>query len=143
MGASVIAYWPGITEDQVDSQPGFYNDDKGWGDWMAVREETPGAMDAIRKLGADAILSLKTDGWDDEDVTWVTPQQMREAATKLREAVAAGLPDTKPILDAYRPSAIPDEPVPDQFIQDLDDVIALTRWAEEEGATQMTLEVNW
>lgn len=143
MGASVIAYWPGITEDQVESQPGFYNDTKPWGDWMAVREETPGAMDAIRKLDADAILSLKTDGWDDDDVTWVTPQQMREAATKLREAVAAGLPETKPILEAYRPGAVADEPLSDQFMQDLDDVIALTRWAEEEGAAQMTLEVNW
>lgn len=143
MGATVIAYWPGISEQQIDSQPGFYNDDKGWGDWMAVREETPGALDAIRKLGAGAILSLKTDGWDDEDVTWVTPQQMREAATKLREAVASGSADMKPILDAYRPSAIPDEPLDGQFIQDLDDVIALTRWAEEEGAAQMTLEVNW
>ena len=143
MGASVIAYWPGLTEDQVESQPGFYNDTKPWGDWMAVREETPGAMDAIRKLDADAILSLKTDGWDDDDVTWVTPQQMREAATKLREAVAAGLPETKPILEAYRPGAVADEPLSDQFMQDLDDVIALTRWAEEEGAAQMTLEVNW
>jgi hypothetical protein len=143
MGAAVNAYWPGMTEEQLESQPGFYNDTKPWGDWMAVREETPGAIDAIRRLGAEAILSLKTDGWDDEDVTWVTPQQMREAATKLREAVAAGSPDTKPILDAYRPGAIPGEPLGDQFIQDLDDVIALTRWAEEEGASQMTLEVNW
>ena len=143
MGASVNAYWPGITKEQINSQPGFYNDDKPWADWMAEREETPGAMDAIRKLGADAILSFKTDGWDDEDVTWVTPQQMREAATRLRDAVAAGVPETKPILEAYQPSAVPDEPLPDQFVQDLNDVIALTRWAEEEGASQMTLEVNW
>jgi len=143
MGATVIAYWPGITEEQIDSQPGFYNDDKPWGNWMAVREEVPGALDAIRKLGADAILSLKTDGWEDEDVTWVTPQQMRDAATKLREAVAARLPETEPILEAYKPSALPDEPVADQFIRDLDDVITITRWAEEEGASEMTLEVNW
>ena len=143
MGATVIAYWPGITDEQIDSQPGFWNDDKGFGDWMAVREETPGAMEAIRKLGADAILSLKTDGWDDDDVTWVTPQQMREAAMKLREAVAAGLPETAPILEAYGPSAIPDEPVAHQFLRDLEDVIALTEFAEVEGASQMTLEVNW
>ena len=143
MGASVNVYWPGITEEQIESQPGFYNDDKPWGDWMAVREETPGALDAIRNLEAQAILSLKTDGWDDEDVTWVTPQQMRDAAIKLREAVAAGLPETEPILKAYEPSSLASEPLADQFIRDLDDVITLTRWAEEEGATQMTLEVNW
>jgi hypothetical protein len=143
MGASVNVYWPGITEDQIESQPGFYNDDKPWGDWMAVREETPGALDAIRKLGAQAILSLKTDGWDDEDVTWVTPQQMRDAAIKLREAVAAGLPETQPILKAYEPSSLRDRPVAEQFIRDLDDVVTLTHWAEHEGASKMTLEVNW
>jgi hypothetical protein len=143
MGATVNTYWPGITDEQIYSQPGFYNDDKPFGDWMAVREEVPGALDAIRKLGAEAILSLKTDGWEDEDVNWVTPQQMREAARKLREAVAAGLPDTEAILEAYRPSAVPDEPLAEQFIRDLDDVIALTEWAEVEGASKMTLEVNW
>jgi hypothetical protein len=143
MGATVIAYWPGITENQIDSQPGFYNDDPSWGNWMAAREDSPGAMEAIRKLGAEAILSVKTDGWDDEDVTWVTPAQMRDAALKLREAVAAGVPEAKPILEAYRPSAPPDRPLEGSFIRDLDDVIALTEFAEEEGASQMTLEVNW
>ena len=86
---------------------------------------------------------MKTDGWDDEDVTWVTPAQMRDAANKLREAVAAGATDTKPILDAYRPSAPPHRPLEESFIRDLDDVIALTEFAEKEGASQMTLEVNW
>ena len=143
MGATVIAYWPGITEDQIDSQPGSQNDDPPWGNWMAAREDTPGTMEAIRKLGAEAILSVKTDGWDDEDVTWVTPAQMRDAANKLREAVAAGATDTKPILDAYRPSAPPHRPLEESFIRDLDDVIALTEFAEKEGASQMTLEVNW
>ena len=28
MGASVVAYWPGITDEQLESQPGTYNDDK-------------------------------------------------------------------------------------------------------------------
>jgi len=41
MGASVIAYWPGITEQQIEEQPGFYNDSKAWGNWMAEREEEP------------------------------------------------------------------------------------------------------
>jgi hypothetical protein len=110
---------------------------------MAAREELPGAFDAIRGLGAEAILSLKTDGWDDDDVQWVTPQQMREAATRLREAVDARRPETEVILDAYRPGAIGEEPLADEFIRDLDDVIAITQWAEQEGAKKMTLEVNW
>lgn len=143
MGATVIAYWPGITEDQIDSQPDFYNDNKPWGDWMANREEEPAVYESIRRLNADAILTYKTDGLDDEDVEWVTPQQLREAAMKLREAVRAGLPETEPILRIYEKSANRSDPLADEFIQDLDDIISLTKFAEEEGATKMTLEVNW
>ena len=84
MGASVVVYWPGMTEEQLESQPGFNNDDRAWGNWMAERDEKPAVADAIRKLNAEAILTLKTDGWDDDDVTWVSPQQLREAAMKLR-----------------------------------------------------------
>ena len=143
MGASVFAYWPGITEEQIESQPGFYNDDKPWGDWMANREEEPAVYDAIRKLKAEAILSYKTDGLDDEDVSWVSPEQLRDAATKLREAVEERLPETEIILKTYERSAYRSEPVSDQFIRDLDDIIAITKWADDEGATKLTLEVNW
>ena len=143
MGASVIAYWPGITDEQIESQPDFYNDNKPWGDWMANREEDPAVADAIRKLNAAAILTYKTDGLEDEDVEWVTPQQLREAAMKLREAVQAGLPETLPILKTYEKSAIGMDPLASEFVQDLDDIINLTNFAEEEGATRMTLEVNW
>ena len=75
MGASVIAYWPGIKEEQIDSQPGFYNDDKAWGDWMAEREDEPEVLNAIRRLGAEAILTHTTEGMEDEDVEWVSPKQ--------------------------------------------------------------------
>jgi len=30
MGATVIAYWPGMTEAQFEAQPGFRNDDRAW-----------------------------------------------------------------------------------------------------------------
>jgi hypothetical protein len=143
MGASIIAYWPGITEAQIDSQPGFFNDDKAWGDWMAACEEEAAVHDAVRRLGADAILTFKTDGWDDEDVNWVTPLQLREAAERLREAIKAGSPDAGAILACYATGANGIEPVSEEFVRDLDDIIALTKWSEEQGATRMTLEVNW
>lgn len=153
MGATVIGYWPGITEEQIDSQPDF-SIDKAWGNWMAVREEEPAVYEAIGKLGAEAILTFKTDGWDDEDVNWVSPEQLRDAATKLREAVQAGSPETQVILETYdrarRPSgrrsqrdAYDYPPVAEDFIIELDDIINITRWAEKEGATKITLEVNW
>ena len=143
MGATVTAYWPGITQEQIDETPDFWNDHKAFGNWMANREENPAALDAIRKLNAEAILSVKTDGWDDEDVTWVSPAQLRDAATKLREAVQARLPETDVILKTYEIDANGIDPIANEFVQDLNDVIAIADWAEKEGATKMTLEVNW
>lgn len=143
MGAAVIAYWPGITEEQVDAQPGFYNDDRAWGNWMAERDGDPAVSDAIRRLDAEAILTVKTDGWDDDDVIWVRPQELRDAARRLREAVRAGSPEARLILASYERNANRVDPVAEEFIRDLDDIQALTRWAEAEGATRMTLEVNW
>jgi hypothetical protein len=143
MGASIMAYWPGITAEQFESQPGFRNDDRAWGNWMAEREGEPAVYDAIKTLQAEAILTVKTDGWDDADVSWVSPQQLRDAATKLREAVRAGSPETGIILETYARHANRIDPVSEEFIRDLDDISAITRWAEEEGTTRMTLKVNW
>jgi len=143
VGASVIAYWPGITEEQIESQPGFYNDCKAWGDWMAERESVSEVREAIGKLDAEAILTYKTDGVDDEDVSWVSPAQLRDAAIRLREAVLAKEPATKIVLDTYERNANGIDPVAEELIQDLADIEAIAQWAEEEGATRMTLEVNW
>lgn len=142
MGATVNAYWPGITEEQRESGPDFYNDSKAWGDWMAEREDVPAVSEALKRLGAEALLTYKTDGVEDEDVDWVTPGQLRDAAARLREAVLAGSPDAGVVLETYAGNGGPDSAAAD-FVRDLDDVVAMTRWAEEEGATVMTLEVNW
>jgi hypothetical protein len=143
MGASVIVYWPGLTGDQMDSMPGFHNDDKAWGNWMAERDENTEVLQAIRRLGAEAILTVKTDGWDDDDVTWVTPDQLSTAAARLREAVRIASPDAAVILKSYEVNANRIDPVAEEFMRDLDDVIAMARWAHEQGATKITLEVNW
>jgi hypothetical protein len=131
MGASILAYWPGMTEEQVESQPGFSNDDKAWGNWMAEREGEPAIYEAISKLEAEAILTCKTDGWGDEDVSWVTPQQLRDATVKLREAVHAGSREARIILETYERNANRIDPVPEEFVRDLEDIEALTKWAEE------------
>jgi hypothetical protein len=143
MGASVVAYWPGMTEEQLESQPGFSNDDRAWGNWMAEREGHAAVYEAMRVLNAAALLTVKTDGWDDHDVDWVSPQQLRDAATRLREAMRLSMPETRIILETYRRNANCIDPVADEFIRDLEDIIAITRWAEAEGATRITLEVNW
>lgn len=143
MGASVNAYWPGITEEQLESQPGFYNDDKAWGDFMAERENEPEVLEAVVKLNASALLTYTTDGVADEDVDWVTPGELKEAAKNLREAVEAGRPETKIILNTYGRNASGAEAAADELIRDLNDIEAIANWAEAEGAELMTLEVNW
>jgi hypothetical protein len=143
MGASVIAYWPGITEEQIESQPGFYNDDKAWGNWMAEREDEPEVLNAIRRLGAEAILTYTTEGMEDEDIEWVSPKQLRDSVRRLREAITDKRPEAKVILETYQRNANGIDPVDKEFIQDLDDVESIANWAEAEGAERMTLEVNW
>ena len=143
MGASINAYWPGITVDQLESQPGFYNDDKAWGDWMAEREAEPEAKRALRRLGVDALLSQTTHGMKEHEVYWVSPQELAAAATALIQAVKSGDPETKIILETYGRNANHLDPLEEEFLRDLDDVKAIAKWAEQEGADKMTLEVNW
>ena len=143
MGASIIAYWPGITEEQLESQPGFHNDDRAWGNMMAEFENASATVEAIRKLDATAILTYKTDGLDDEDVEWVTPVALRTAAERIRDATTTGTPNGMQILKTYELGANNIDPLIDEFLVDLEDIIELTRWADSEGATRMTLDVNW
>ncbi|HET6977668.1 MAG TPA: hypothetical protein VFI24_15160 [Pyrinomonadaceae bacterium] len=143
MGASINAYWPGITDEQLESQPGFFNDDKAWGDFMAEREDEPEVIEAMKKLNAAALLTFTTDGVADEDVQWVTPDELRNAARNLREAIQSNRSETGVVLKVYERNANHVDPVADEFIQDLNDIEAIADWAEAKGAKQMTLEVNW
>jgi hypothetical protein len=147
MGASVGPYWPGMEEDLTEAQlascPGFSSTSKTWGNWMADRNYQPSVLEAIRKLKAEAILTFTTNGVEDVDVDWVTPQELREAAQKLGEAVKADLPETDIILESYKGAYSLSYSIMEDFLSDLEDIEAITRWAEEMGAAKMTLEVNW
>src|SRR5690242_7631599 len=98
MGASVFAYWPGITEEQIEGQPGFCNDCKAWGDWMGTIVSHPDVLDAMRRLRVEALLTFRTEGVDDADVDWVTPKDLLRAALRLGELVRIRNPETKRIL---------------------------------------------
>ena len=143
MGASITAYWPGITEEQLESQPGFYNDDRAWGNFMAEREGEPGVLEAFKRLNVAALLTHTTDGMEDEDIMWVTPSELQNATKNLRQAIQAKRPETEIILEIYGRNANGIDPIADELIQDLNDIEAIADWAEAEGAKQMTLAVNW
>ena len=143
MGASIVVYWPGITEEQLDSQPGFWQDDRAWANFMAELDSATATVQAIRMLKADEILTYKTDGLEDEDVVWVTPVALRRAAERLREAIEKELSGSELILKTYEIGANKVESLREEFIRDIDDIIEMTKWAEGEGTSRMTLDVNW
>jgi hypothetical protein len=87
MGASIIAYFPGVTDEQIDLQEGFWNDDNAWANFMVEQEKDPAILEAVKKLNAEAIMTFKTEEMEDEDIDWVTPQQLRDACVRIRDAV--------------------------------------------------------
>ena len=143
MGASVGGYWPGITSEQLENEPGFFNDCKGWGDWMAERYNHPTLIALHKELGVEALLSHTTQGMKASKVAWVSPEQLRAAATRLRELVLAKDSRVQPMLEVYAVNASDLEPVDQEFAQDLLDVAAIAEFASENGVSKMTLEVNW
>jgi hypothetical protein len=143
MGASIVAYWPGITAAWMDDQPGFTNDDRAWGNWMAEREDDPAVLQAVVDLGAGALLTVKTGGWEDDEVTWVTPAALAQAARTMRQAVERGHPAVAPILASYARNANGVYPIAEEFLIDLADIEAIAAWAERQGARVLTLHVGW
>ena len=73
----------------------------------------------------------------------MTPDELREAAERLRVAVQTASPEAATVLRSYRQNANLADPVEDEFIRDLEDIIGLAEWAQSLGASRMTLEVNW
>jgi hypothetical protein len=143
MGASVSGYWPGITDDQRDSLTGFDNDCKAWGNWMAERYNHPDVLDAMKRLGVGALLSHITDGVEEDEVDWVSPDELMKAAERLRELVLAQDPRVKGIVGVYALSANGINPVHEEFAQDLADVRLIAKFSKEMGVPKVTLEVNW
>lgn len=143
MGASVIGYWPGITDKQLGDQPGFYNDCKAWGDWMATRYEHPDVIALHESLHLDPLLSHTTEGMAESEVNWVSPEQLAAAADRLRDLVLARDSRVKRFLDVYSLHANEVDSVDQELAQDLADVAAIAEFAKACGVPKMTLEVNW
>ena len=143
MGASVSVHWRGITDAQRDAQPGFWNDDKAWGNWMAERENHDDVELAMVDLGVGDLLTFTTDGLQDAEVDWVTPGGLESAALRLRELVLAEDRRVQKIVQTYALSANRLDPVHEELARDLEDVAQMARYASAQGARQITLEVNW
>jgi hypothetical protein len=143
MGALVSAYWPGITDEQRDSLTGFDNDCQNWARWMVERYRHPDVLATMKRLGVDALLSHITDGMAEDEVNWVSPDDLMKAAERLHELVLAQDPRVKRIVETYGLRANAVYPVHEEFAQDLADVRLIARFSKEMGVPKMTLEVNW
>jgi hypothetical protein len=143
VSTTVTVYWPGIIEEQLDEEPSLSDDGHNWGQWVAERQDKPDVLRAIAELGGPALLTVMTDGWEDDDVEWVTPQALREAAIRLAQAVRENRPSIALILEIYGRNADNTGPISEQFLTDLTKIAALASWAETQGADHITLSVNF
>ena len=143
MAATVLAYWPAMSSEQMSHQPAFpSNDCAAWASWVLEMQKQENQT-VLRKEGLEALLSFTTEGIKDEEVTWVTPDALAAAALKLCDLLAQAHPAAQCALQAYELDANGVQPVEEEFVTDLQELAALARWAKTQGATRMTLAVNW
>lgn len=143
MGKFVTGYWAGITEEQMASQPGFWNDTKAWGEWMVERGQHQDVLHAMKQLGVSALLTRTTLGVADAEIEWVAASELERAALRLRELILAGHPEAARIVETYAKSANHVDPVSQELAQDLVDIAEIARFAQREGVSRMTLQVSW
>ena len=83
------------------------------------------------------------DGVSEDDVDWVSPDDLMKAAERLRELLLAQDPRVKRIVENYALSANGINPVHEEFAQDLADVRLIAKFSKEMGVPKISLEVNW
>jgi hypothetical protein len=143
MGASIFAYWPGITDEQIESQPGFANDDHDWATWMAEGLTEPDVVAVLERMGTLPLATMTTEGVSDEEVYWVTPAELRKAADRLCRLIDEEDAEAAALVERYELTAYPSTDTAGQFQQDLRDIESLAAWAGEQGAEKLTLHVSW
>jgi hypothetical protein len=82
-------------------------------------------------------------GVSDDEVYWVTPAELRQAADRLCHLIDAGEPEAAALVERYELTAYPSTDTAAQFQQDLRDIESLAAWAAEQGAEKLTLHVSW
>ena len=67
MSASIIAHWPGITQEQEEGQwAEFNNDYQDWANWMAEGLQEPDVIAAMERAGVLALATMTTEGVSDD-----------------------------------------------------------------------------
>lgn len=142
MGASIYAYWPGATEEEQGDHSDFGQDAHAYAWWQG--EVAAGWLSRrwIKKNKLEALLSVHPLGTKDNEINWTTPQQLREAAIRLKEMLLAKERQALKLTRLYTKGPKIDEPHI-ELARDLDDLSWIAEYAEKRGAKVMTLLVGW
>lgn len=155
MGGSAFLYWPGQGDDGLDSAPWFeQSDSKNWADWIAAVRADADAMRVIGRLKLEALVAYTTEGMQDDEVAWTTPEELERAASQASKLATDRAPDLRPLLKLYAQVAAPhDDPeeILDNMIEDviehmshdLADVEKMARWAQQQRLPKVAMVVNW
>ena len=149
MGVSIFVEWPGITDEQKSNQPGFYNDDPWWANWMVEVVGKPKLCSLLKGLGGEVLLFHNTTHLPLNKIGWASPDEFETAANTLIKLL-----DTKdvrflPLLEIYKKEwdrligENEGETAEDWFKRDLHDVAEIARYARTQGAQVMTLGYYW
>lgn len=143
MGASISIYWPGITEEDLDNDFGFQNDDKAWASWIAQIESQSGLKKLLESLGLGALSTHTTQGMKERDVRWVSPAELAAAAERLIGLIDSTDDRIEPLLAAYELDANGIEPAGAELRLDLEDLILRTKHPRELDIPRVTLSIDW
>lgn len=142
MSASAAGFFKDL-HDLEDDKPGFSQDCHDWANWMALALCHPEAWRRIQELGLESLFSVFTQGMEEADIEWVTPESILDATLRLSSLIAAEDPRTEAILDSYEAGAADFGHIRERLLIDLHDVAAIAEYARSHGVREMTMEVDW
>jgi hypothetical protein len=137
----VSAHWEGMTSEQRESQPTTYGTFRAWAEWLDVARATEAGRNVVQALDLDPLLSHFEDGMQFDDVSWVTPEELLGATSRLDQAIERDVPLAR-VLVKMLPSEERNTEVVRQFRRDLSDIAQMAEWASSHQVCWMTLYIR-
>ena len=105
-----------------------------------------GLIEKLKADNAERVPGKTTDKggpWFDKLTRFITRMETKISDKRVCDLLSQAHPAAQRALQAYAIEANGVEAVEEEFVTDLQEVAALARWAKAEGASRMTLAVNW
>jgi hypothetical protein len=138
-GALLI--WPSLLEDGAElslclSQPEFR--DENWAVWRFRME----GDEAISRAGARALLAYTADGVPPDQIEWVTPDELLDAAERLMQQITVDDPDLADTLWEYEDFSARGASPKQALLDDLEVVRQKAIWAKSLGKEKVCFELT-